>query len=159
NAAAVVGDRDRVALLVQGDRDAVGVAVEVLIDGVIDDLPDEVVQPGPVRIADVHGRSAADGLEALEDGDVLAGVARRFGGSGGHGSVVRRVVLVVRLAGGLLFVAFGEDGSGRRIDDVVRAAACEQRVGEVVVHMPAIGEQAQGDLIPREVPVGGFRVE
>ena len=45
DAAAVVRDRERVAGFVQRDRDVVGVAVEVLVDGVVDDFPREVVQP------------------------------------------------------------------------------------------------------------------
>ena len=42
NAAAIVGNRDRIAWLVQRDRDDVGVAVEVFVHGVIDNFPDEV---------------------------------------------------------------------------------------------------------------------
>ena len=67
DAAAVVGDGDGVAGLVQGDGDGVGVAVEVLVDGVIDDLPDEVVQPLGVDAADVHRRPLADRLQPFED--------------------------------------------------------------------------------------------
>ena len=74
NAAAVVGDRDRVAALVQRDGDGVGVAIEIFIDGVIDDFPDEMVQPLAVHAADVHRRPLADRLEAFEDGDVFGGV-------------------------------------------------------------------------------------
>ena len=74
DAAAVVGDGDGVAGLVQRDGDGVGVAVEVFVDGVIDDFPDEVVQPLAVDAADVHRRPLADGLQAFEDGDVGGGV-------------------------------------------------------------------------------------
>ena len=77
DAAAVVGDRDGVAVLVQRDGDRVGVAVEVFVDGVIDDLPDEVVQALGVHAADVHRRPFADGLQPFEDGNVLGGVSRR----------------------------------------------------------------------------------
>src|SRR5262249_15356581 len=52
----------------------VSVAVEVLVDGVVDDLPHEVVQPLAVDAADVHRRPLADGLKPFEDGDVLGGV-------------------------------------------------------------------------------------
>ena len=80
DAAAVVADGDGVAGLVQGDGDGVGVAVEVLVDGVIDDLPDEVVQALAVDAADVHRRPFADGLQAFEDlEDVLGGVFLRGG--------------------------------------------------------------------------------
>ena len=54
----------------------VGVAVEVFIDGVIDDFPDEVVQPLAVDAADVHRRPLADRLQPFEDGDVFGGVGR-----------------------------------------------------------------------------------
>ncbi len=76
NAAAVVGDRHGVAALVQRDGDGVGVAVEVLVHGVIDDFPDEVVQPLVVHAADVHGRPLADRLQAFQDDDVFAGIRR-----------------------------------------------------------------------------------
>ena len=68
NAAAVVGDGDRVAGLVQRDGDRVGVAVEVFVDGVIDDFPDEVVQPLGVRRADVHRRPLAHGSRPSRTG-------------------------------------------------------------------------------------------
>ena len=52
-----------------------GVAVHHLVDGVVDDLPEQVVQPGLVDAADVHAGPPADGLQALEDGDVFGGVS------------------------------------------------------------------------------------
>ena len=78
NTAAVVGHGHGVAVLVERDGDGVGVAVEVLIHGVIDDLPDEMVQPLGVHAADVHGRAFADGFQAFENlegvgGGVFAG--------------------------------------------------------------------------------------
>ena len=66
----------RVAGLVQRDGDGVGVAVEVLVDGVVDDFPDEVVQPLGVDAADVHGRPLADRLQPFEDLDVFGAVLR-----------------------------------------------------------------------------------
>src|SRR5262249_40483406 len=77
DAAAVVGDRGRCAILVEHDHDAIGVAVHGLVDRVVDDLPQEVVQPRGIDAADVHARPAPHRLEALEDQDVLRGVARR----------------------------------------------------------------------------------
>ena len=64
-------------------------AGEVLVDRVVDDLPDEVVQArAVVHVADVHARALADGLEALEDGDAVLVVAGRgddgFGGRAGR---------------------------------------------------------------------------
>ena len=74
NAAPVVRDRDRRAVVVQRDGDVRGVAVHRLVDRVVEDLPDEVVQPGAADAADVHAGALANGLETLEDGDVFGGV-------------------------------------------------------------------------------------
>ena len=48
---------------------------ERLVDGVVDDLVDEVVEAAGARRADVHARAQPDRLETFEDGDVLCGVA------------------------------------------------------------------------------------
>jgi hypothetical protein len=53
----------------QGEHDAVAVAREGLVHGVVDDLGDQVVQAALTGGADVHARTLADGLEALEHGD------------------------------------------------------------------------------------------
>ena len=74
DAAAVVDDRDRV-VGVDRDVDAAAVAGQRLVDGVVDDLVDEVVQAADARRADVHAGALADRLETLEDGDVLGVVA------------------------------------------------------------------------------------
>ena len=50
---------------------------ERLVDRVVDDLVDEVVQPGRSGGADVHGRPLAHGLEAFEDLDALCAVVVR----------------------------------------------------------------------------------
>ena len=68
DAAAVVGDRDA-AVGQQGDLDRGGVAGHRLVDGVVDDLPDQVVQAALAGGADVHAGPLADRLEPLEDGD------------------------------------------------------------------------------------------
>ena len=70
DAAAVVGDGDRV-VGVDRDVDRRREAGERLVDGVVDDLVDEVVQAALAGRADVHARAQADRLEALEDRDVL----------------------------------------------------------------------------------------
>ena len=75
DAAAVVGDRDAV-VRVQHDLDRVAVAGERLVDGVVDDLVDQVVEAALAGRADVHAGSLADRLEAFEDGDVGGLVAR-----------------------------------------------------------------------------------
>jgi hypothetical protein len=75
HAATVVDDRDHV-VLADGDVDLVGVAGHRLVDRVVDDFPDEVVQPAGIRRADVHARPSANGFEALEDLDAGRGVVR-----------------------------------------------------------------------------------
>jgi hypothetical protein len=75
-------DRDATAVVLhpaptvglQRDVDAVGVARHGLVDGVVDDLPHEMVEAGQTRGTDVHARPLADRIEALEDLDVLGAV-------------------------------------------------------------------------------------
>jgi hypothetical protein len=66
HAAAAVGQERHV--------DAVGVARHGLVDGVVDDLPDEVVETVQTGRSDVHARALPDGFEALEDLQVLGAV-------------------------------------------------------------------------------------
>ena len=66
DAAAVVHDRDP-AVGEQGDVDVVGVPGQRLVDGVVDDLVDEVVQPALTGGTDVHAGPFADGVEALKN--------------------------------------------------------------------------------------------
>ena len=73
DAAAVVDDRDR-PVDVNRDVDLIAEAGERLVDRVVDDLVDEVVQPGRPGRPDVHRRPLADGLEAFEDLDLVGGV-------------------------------------------------------------------------------------
>ena len=61
----------------------VGVAGQRLVDGVVDDLPDQVVQAALAGRADVHAGALADRLEALEHRD-RAGVVVRPGGRTGE---------------------------------------------------------------------------
>ena len=79
DAAAVVLDPDA-AVGQQGDHDPVAVAGQRLVDGVVDDLPDQVVQAALTGRADVHAGALADRLEALEHldrgGVVLDAVGR-----------------------------------------------------------------------------------
>src|SRR5207247_10457716 len=73
NAATVVSDGAG-AVGVQDDLDVVAIAGQRLVDGVVDRLVHEVVQAVGARVADVHRRALADGLEPLEDLDVAGGV-------------------------------------------------------------------------------------
>ena len=58
----------------QVDFDSARVTGHGLVDRVIDDLVDEVVQTGGASRTDVHAGTFPDGLEALENGDVLGAV-------------------------------------------------------------------------------------
>src|SRR5262245_49008045 len=51
-------------------------AVHRFVDGVVENLPDEVMKPGRADAADIHAGPFANGLEALENGDVFRGVVR-----------------------------------------------------------------------------------
>jgi hypothetical protein len=75
NSAAGVDDRDRVVGM-DGDVDEIVAAGERLVDGVVDDLVDEVVEAPGTGGADVHPGAEPDRLEAFQDRDVLCGVIR-----------------------------------------------------------------------------------
>ena len=75
NAAAVVHDRDGVVLM-ERDGDLVGIAVCRLVDGVIDDLPEEVVESALSRRADVHARAHANRVQPFHDFDLVYRVIR-----------------------------------------------------------------------------------
>ncbi len=70
DAAPVVEHRHR-AVGVQGGDDQVAVAGQGLVDGVVDQLPDEVVQAPVVGRADVHAGTAAHRLQPLQHLDLL----------------------------------------------------------------------------------------
>ena len=84
---AVVADRTATVVL-QGDRDLVAEACHGLVDGVVDDFPDQVMESGEARRADVHARTLANRVESLEDLDVLCAI--RGGASGGGFGGFRR---------------------------------------------------------------------
>ncbi len=77
DAAAVVGDRHGV-VGVDGDDEAVAVAGERLVDGVVDHLVHEMVKAAGAGGADVHAGAFADRLEAFEDLDILGVVVWLF---------------------------------------------------------------------------------
>src|SRR5205823_3019521 len=56
--------------------DPVVAAREGLIDGVVEQLVDELVEAAEAGRADVHPGPEPDRLETFEDGDVLCGVVR-----------------------------------------------------------------------------------
>jgi hypothetical protein len=76
NAAPVITDRDRRLIVMQRDVDVRGIAVHGFIDGVVEDLPDQMVQSGRADAPDVHAGTLANRLETFENGDVFGGIAR-----------------------------------------------------------------------------------
>ena len=70
NAAAVVDHRHR-AIDVNGDVDLIAEPGEGLIDGVVDDLVDQMVQARGSGGPDVHGGSLLNRLEPLEHLDLV----------------------------------------------------------------------------------------
>jgi hypothetical protein len=79
NAAAIVGNRNRAPVLVQRHRDVRSEPVHRLVDGVVENFPDEMVEPGAADAPDVHSGTFADGLQPLENGDVFRGVVAHVG--------------------------------------------------------------------------------
>jgi hypothetical protein len=59
---------------VNGDVDLIGKAGQRLVDGVVDDLVDEVMKALHARRPDVHGGSLADRFKTLEDLDLVGAV-------------------------------------------------------------------------------------
>ena len=94
-------------------------ARERLVDGVVDDLVDEVVEAARARRADVHAGAQADRLEALEHGDVLCGVR-----SLGHN---KKALQIAALPGASKCIRTSGrsrpgEGSWRRLERPFRAA-------------------------------------
>ncbi len=77
DAAAVVADGDR-AVVVNRHADGVTVPRQRLVDGVVDDLVDEMVEPPRVGRANIHRGPFPDGLEPLEGLDRLCAVLIRL---------------------------------------------------------------------------------
>src|SRR5205814_3253156 len=66
-----VVDDAAAAVLQQSDVDPRRLTRHRLVDGVVDDLVDEVVEAVETCGPDVHPRALPDGLEALQNGDVF----------------------------------------------------------------------------------------
>ena len=75
NATAVVADLDP-TVVTNRDLDQGAVPGHRLVDGVVDDLPDEVMQSGRTGRPDVHRGSTADRFETFEDLDRIRPVGR-----------------------------------------------------------------------------------
>ena len=79
DAAAVVDDRDRI-VDVDEDFDVLAVAGQGLVDGVVDDLIDEVMEPFGAGAPDVHRRPFSDRFQPFEDLDAFGRVFFFFHG-------------------------------------------------------------------------------
>ena len=77
DAAAVIAHADNIARL-DDDLDAVAVAGQRLVDGVIDDLVHKVVQTRRRRRADVHARTLSDRLKPFEHLDLRCVIFLRY---------------------------------------------------------------------------------
>ena len=62
------------AVGMQDDVDLRAVAGDRLVDGVVDDLPEAVHEPGRAVGPDVHPWALADGLEAFKHLEMMGGV-------------------------------------------------------------------------------------
>jgi len=74
NTASIVADADP-AVGQQRYDDVIAEALEGLVDAVVDDLVDQMVEASGAGRADVHAGPAANGLQALENGDVFGVIA------------------------------------------------------------------------------------
>ena len=61
----------------KGDDDPLAMARQRLVDRIVDDLPKTVHESATVIGPDVHAGALADGLQALENREVLGRVAGR----------------------------------------------------------------------------------
>src|SRR5688572_12552418 len=74
DAAAVIGNRDGAAVGVERQGDVRREGVQRLVYGVVENLPDQMVQATGAYAADVHAGTLANRLESFEYGDVFGGV-------------------------------------------------------------------------------------
>ena len=65
----------------QGDIDSRAESSHCLVDGVVDDLPHQVVQAARTGRSDVHSGPTSYRLESFEDGDIASVVGRCIWGS------------------------------------------------------------------------------
>ena len=72
------------AVGVELDLDPAGMAGHRLVHGIVQHLGDEMMHGPLVGAADIHAGAAANGLQALEDLDVLGGIIGGFLGRGGE---------------------------------------------------------------------------
>ena len=99
DSALVPADGDTAAVILDGDhavgrdldRDSGRVAGHRLVDRVVDDLPDQVMEPAGIGRADIHAWPLSNSREALEDLDAFGVVIRTAPGAGlGPGAALGR---------------------------------------------------------------------
>ena len=74
NAAPIIGNRDRAAIVVQRHRDVRGIAVHRLVDRVVEDFPNEMMKSRRTNAADVHAGAFSNRFETFEDSNVFSGI-------------------------------------------------------------------------------------
>ena len=77
NAPPIVRDGDE-AFGVELDLDPAGMAGDGLVHGIVQHFGEQMVIGALIRAADIHARTFADRFEALEDLDILGGIAGTF---------------------------------------------------------------------------------
>ena len=87
------------------DLDRVAPAGEGLVDAVVDELDDEVVQTTQIRGSDVHPGASANGLETLEDLDLIGRVRVLAGPADAYGTRIPIAVCRAVLGSSRLFAA------------------------------------------------------
>src|SRR5262249_44675938 len=148
NAAAVVDDGDRPAVVLEPHLDAVGVAVDDLVDAVVDYLPEKVVVAARIGAADVHRRPLADRVEPLEDLDVLGGVSRHLPLA--RHQFIPSGVKLVTLTGGGTILSVVRRASGRPLPP---RACGGWSFGPISIRLPAAVSTTIGrSSAPRATP-------
>ena len=75
DAATVVGDSTVATVLVQGDFNLAAMPGQILVDRVVDDLPQQVMQALTVDSSDIHRRPHADGFQTFENFNIAGAVS------------------------------------------------------------------------------------
>ncbi len=83
NPATIVGHRRAAMVGIEHDFDAGRMPIDRLVDRVVDDLPEKMVIPVGIGAPDVHRRTFADRLQALENVDVFRGIRHYSSGKTG----------------------------------------------------------------------------
>ncbi len=147
--AAPVVDDLHAAVLEDRHHDPVAVAGQRFVDGVVDDLPHEVVQTALTGRADVHARALADRLEPFEDLD-RRGVVRRCGERTGRRR--GRVGPDAGLPSARRFVSSATD---RPLLDVCLRVRLGVRTAKVVLLRPLTGNDLP-PILPPHGPRNGL---